>query len=61
MSTTKSRQPDFVITDPPELVAEKLRLAKEADKLLFGERSLCDELLKDRRLERERELRKDGY
>jgi hypothetical protein len=61
MSTIKSRHPDFEITDPPELVAEKLRLAKEANKLWFGERSLCDEFLQDRCLERERELREDGY
>jgi len=61
MSSIKSRHPDFKITDPPELVAEKLKLAKKADKLLFGERSLCDELLEDRRLERERELREEGY
>ncbi|MGD0346207.1 MAG: hypothetical protein ABSA85_05585 [Terracidiphilus sp.] len=61
MSSIKSRHPDFEITDPPELVAEKLRLAKEANKLLFGEPSLCDEFLEDRRLERERELRVEGY
>jgi hypothetical protein len=61
MLTIKSRHPDFVISDPPEVVAEKMRLAKETDRLLFGERSLCDELLEDRRRERERELREDGY
>ena len=61
MSTIKSRHPDFEITDPPEVVAEKIRLALEADKRLPGERSLCDELLEDRRRERERELREEGY
>jgi hypothetical protein len=61
MSTIKPRQHDFEITDPPEVVAEKIRLALEADKRLPGERSLCDELLEDRRRERERELREEGY
>ena len=38
-----------------------MRLAEEADERLPGERPLCDELLEDRRLERERELREEGY
>ena len=61
MQTLQPRSSQFVITDPPEVIAEKLRLAKEANRRLFGERSLCDELLEDRRFERERELRKVGW
>jgi hypothetical protein len=61
MPAIQPRQTGFVITDPAEVVAEKMRLVSEADKLLRGERSLCDEFLEDRRLERERELRKEGF
>jgi len=61
MQTIQPRPSQFVIIDPLEVVAEKMRLASEANRRLSGERSLSDEFLEDCRRERERELRKDGY
>jgi hypothetical protein len=55
------RNPDFVIIDPPEVVAEKLRLARRLNERPLGEPSLFDELMADRRRERERELAEEGF
>jgi AbrB family looped-hinge helix DNA binding protein len=45
----------------PETVAAKLRLLDELRGLTAGGQSMTDELLADRRRERERELAKDGW
>jgi hypothetical protein len=61
MHTVQPRPSQFVIIDPPEVVAEKMRLPSEANRRHSGERSLCDEFHEDRRRERERELREEGW
>ncbi|MGA3335029.1 MAG: hypothetical protein ABSC62_12795 [Terracidiphilus sp.] len=61
MRIMNMRQPDFVITDPPEVVAEKILLATERNKLPAGMPSGTDLLLEERRLERERELAEEGW
>lgn len=45
----------------PETLAMKLRLIDELQGLTAGGPSMTDELLKDRRREREMELAKDGW
>ena len=45
----------------PETLAMKLRLIDELQGLTAGGPSMTDELLKDRRREREIELAKDGW
>jgi hypothetical protein len=55
------RQPDIVVTDSPEVVAEKIRLAKKMNQRPPGEPSLFEELMEDRRREREHELKKHGF
>jgi len=45
----------------PETLAAKLRLIEEMHGCTAGGPSGTDMLLEDRRLERERELREDGY
>jgi AbrB family looped-hinge helix DNA binding protein len=45
----------------PETLAAKLRLIDELQGLTAGGPSMTDELLKDRRRERESELAKDGW
>jgi AbrB family looped-hinge helix DNA binding protein len=45
----------------PETLAAKLRLIKELRGLTAGGPSMTDELLEDRRRERETELAKDGW
>ena len=45
----------------PETVAAKLRLLDELRGLTAGGPSMTDELLADRRREREQELAKDGW
>ncbi|HEX4758545.1 MAG TPA: AbrB/MazE/SpoVT family DNA-binding domain-containing protein [Terracidiphilus sp.] len=45
----------------PETLAMKLRKIKEMRGIAAGKPSLCDELLEDRRRERERELREEGW
>jgi hypothetical protein len=61
MGTTKMKNPDFVITDPPEVVAEKLRWAAAVDQLPKGTLSGTDLLPEDRRSEREKELADEGF
>lgn len=55
------RNPDFVIIDPPEVVAEKLRPARRLNERPLGEPSLFDESMADRRREREGELAEEGF
>jgi hypothetical protein len=50
-----------VIIDPPEVVAEKIRLAREMNERPPDVPSLFEEFMEDRRRERERELREEGY
>jgi AbrB family looped-hinge helix DNA binding protein len=45
----------------PETLAAKLALIREMRGMTAGGPSLCDELLEDRRRERERELREEGW
>ena len=45
----------------PISLEEKLRLIDELRGLTAGGPSMCDELLEDRRKERERELAKHGF
>jgi AbrB family looped-hinge helix DNA binding protein len=45
----------------PETLAMKLRKIKELRGITAGGPSLCDELLEDRRRERERESREEGW
>jgi AbrB family looped-hinge helix DNA binding protein len=45
----------------PETLSAKLRLIKELRGLTAGGPSMTDELLEDRRREREAELTKDGW
>jgi AbrB family looped-hinge helix DNA binding protein len=45
----------------PETLAAKLRLIKELRGLTAGGPSMTDELLEDRRREREADLAKDGW
>jgi hypothetical protein len=45
----------------PDTLAAKLRLIDELQGLTAGSPSMTDELLKDRRRERELELAKDGW
>jgi hypothetical protein len=52
--------PDILVTESWESVLAKIRLAAEADSRA-GRPSACDMLLEDRRLERERELREEGW
>jgi hypothetical protein len=54
-------QPDIVVTDPPEVVTEKIRLAERMNKRPPGVPSLFEELMEDRRRERERELRHESF
>ena len=51
---------DFLILEPQTLAA-KLRLIDELCGMTAGGPSMCDELLKDRRRERERELTEEGW
>ena len=50
-----------VLVLKPETVAAKLALIKRMRGIAAGGPSLCDELLDDRRRERERELREEGW
>jgi hypothetical protein len=50
-----------MIRNSPEVVSEKLRLAAEMDRRPLGDPSLYDQLLEDRRRERERELAEEGW
>jgi len=61
MKNSGMHQPDIVIIDPPKVVAEKIRLARMMNRRPPGLPSLFDELMEDRRRERERELAEDGY
>jgi AbrB family looped-hinge helix DNA binding protein len=45
----------------PETLAAKLAMIKKMRGIAAGGPSLCDELLEDRRRERERELREEGW
>ena len=45
----------------PETLATKLAMFKKMRGITAGGPSLCDELLEDRRRERERELREEGW
>ena len=45
----------------PETLAAKLAMIKKMRGITAGGPSLCDELLEDRRLEREREMREEGW
>lgn len=45
----------------PETLAAKLRKIKEMRGYTAGGPSMCDELIEDRRKERERELREEGW
>jgi len=45
----------------PETLAAKLAMIKRMRGITAGAPSLCDELLEDRRRERERELREEGW
>jgi hypothetical protein len=45
----------------PETLATKLAMIKKMRGITAGGPSLCDELLEDRRRERERELREEGW
>jgi AbrB family looped-hinge helix DNA binding protein len=45
----------------PETLAAKLATIKQLRGIAAGGPSLCDELLEDRRRERERELREEGW
>jgi AbrB family looped-hinge helix DNA binding protein len=45
----------------PEPPAAKLALIRELQGITAGGPSMCDELLEDRRRERERELREEGW
>lgn len=45
----------------PETMAMKLRKIKDLRGITAGGPSLCDELLEDRRRERERESREEGW
>jgi hypothetical protein len=52
--------PDILVTESWESVLAKIRLAAEENRRT-GKPSGCDTLLEDRRLERERELREEGW
>lgn len=45
----------------PETLATKLAMIRRMRGISAGGPSLCDELLEDRRRERERELREEGW
>jgi len=45
----------------PETLAAKLAMIKKMRGITAGGPSLCDELLEERRRERERELREEGW
>lgn len=45
----------------PETLVAKLAMIKKMRGIAAGGPSLCDELLEDRRRERERELREEGW
>jgi len=45
----------------PETLAAKLEMIKKMRGITAGGPSMCDELLEDRRRERERELREEGW
>ena len=45
----------------PETLTAKLTMIKKMRGITAGGPSLCDELLEDRRLERERESREEGW
>jgi AbrB family looped-hinge helix DNA binding protein len=45
----------------PETLASKLAMIKKMRGIAAGGPSLCDELLGDRRRERERELKEEGW
>jgi len=55
------RQSDFTITDAPEAVAEKIRMVADLSRRPAVVPSGTDVLLDDRRRERERELREEGW
>jgi hypothetical protein len=57
----RKRQPDIPVIDPPEVVAEKIRLAAEMNKRPEGEPSGCDLLLEERIRERIRENKQEGF
>jgi len=45
----------------PETLTAKLALIREMRGITAGGPSMCDELIEDRRRERERELREEGW
>jgi AbrB family looped-hinge helix DNA binding protein len=51
--------PELVLR--PETLASKLAMIKKMRGIAAGGPSLCDELLEDRRRERERELKEEGW
>jgi virulence-associated protein VagC len=55
------RQEGMKLILEPETLAAKLRLIEELRGLTAGGPSMTDELLEDRRREREMELAKDGW
>jgi hypothetical protein len=61
MPPVRKRQPDIVVIEPPEIVAEKMRLAAEMNKRPEGEPSGCDLLIEERIRERIREKEQEGF
>jgi hypothetical protein len=61
VKVSAKHQPDIVVADAPEVVAEKLRLAAAREKILKGALSGTDLLREDRWIERERELAQEGF
>jgi hypothetical protein len=57
----ESRADEEPVIGRPLSLEEKLRLIEELRGCTAGGPSMCDALLEDRRLERKRELEKDGW
>jgi hypothetical protein len=57
----KTRADEGPVIRTPLSLEEKLRLIEELRGSAAGGPSMCDALLEDRRLERERELAKEGW
>jgi hypothetical protein len=57
----RERLPDIVVTEPLESLRTKIRLAAGKNKRPSGTPSGCDLLIEERRAERERELREEGW
>jgi hypothetical protein len=61
MPAIRTIAPDIVITGPVESLFEKLRVSEILDRRDPSSPSLCDELIADRRRERQRELEEEGW